>query len=177
MFNWKWQWTTSIHLEEYTKTSTCFSLRYENQLLLERQHQKSTSFSLPLWRLLSTIMYFFAASRNEDWKHHSQRNPLWSKLIPFSSPKLTSDTKNPTKRIRPRHLLKMSSKLDPQLWEDLPLYHDALQISIKTPSFYWHDTFLVDKDDDIEFKGLSLSATNNFESEPRDCRWRDIFLQ
>jgi hypothetical protein len=47
----------------------------------------------------------------------------------------------------------MSSKLDPQLCEDSPLYHDALRISIKTPSFYRHDVFLVDEDDDVEFKG------------------------
>jgi hypothetical protein len=47
----------------------------------------------------------------------------------------------------------MSSELDPQLSEDLPLFHDALRISIKTPSFYLHDIFLVDEDDDVEFKG------------------------
>jgi hypothetical protein len=47
----------------------------------------------------------------------------------------------------------MSSELDPQLREDSPLYHDALRISIKTPSFYQHDIFLVDEDDDVEFKG------------------------
>ena len=47
----------------------------------------------------------------------------------------------------------MSSELDPQLREDSPLYHDALRISIKTPSFYRHDVFLVDEDDDVEFKG------------------------
>ena len=47
----------------------------------------------------------------------------------------------------------MSSELEPQLREDSPLYHDALRISIKTPSFYRHDVFLVDEDDDVEFKG------------------------
>jgi hypothetical protein len=47
----------------------------------------------------------------------------------------------------------MSSGLDPQLREDSPLYHDALRISIKTPSFYRHDIFLVDEDDDVKFKG------------------------
>jgi hypothetical protein len=47
----------------------------------------------------------------------------------------------------------MSSELDPQLREDSPLYHNALQISIKTPPFYRHDIFLVDEDDDVEFKG------------------------
>ena len=47
----------------------------------------------------------------------------------------------------------MSSDLEPQLREDSPLYHDALRISIKTPSFYRHDVFLVDEDDDVEFKG------------------------
>ena len=47
----------------------------------------------------------------------------------------------------------MSSELEPQLCEDSPLYHDALRISIKTPSFYRHDVFLVDEDDDVEFKG------------------------
>jgi hypothetical protein len=47
----------------------------------------------------------------------------------------------------------MSSELDPQLHEDLPLYHDALRISIKMPSFYRHDIFLVDEDNDVKFKG------------------------
>ncbi len=46
----------------------------------------------------------------------------------------------------------MLSDLEPQLREDSPLYHDALRISIKTPSFYRHDVFLVDEDDDVEFK-------------------------
>jgi hypothetical protein len=45
----------------------------------------------------------------------------------------------------------MSSELDPQLREGSPLYHDALRISIKTPSFYRHDIFLVDEDDDVAF--------------------------
>ena len=47
----------------------------------------------------------------------------------------------------------MLSDLEPQLREDSPLYHDAFRISIKTPSFYRHDVFLVDEDDDVEFKG------------------------
>ena len=47
----------------------------------------------------------------------------------------------------------MSSKPDLQLQENSPLYHDALQISIKTPSFYRDDTCLVKEDDDVKFKG------------------------
>jgi hypothetical protein len=47
----------------------------------------------------------------------------------------------------------MSSELDPQLREVSPLYCDALQISIKPPSFYRNDIFLVDEDDDVKFKG------------------------
>jgi hypothetical protein len=47
----------------------------------------------------------------------------------------------------------MFLKSNLQLQEDSPLYHDALRISIKTPSFYCHDTFLVKEDDDVEFKG------------------------
>ena len=47
----------------------------------------------------------------------------------------------------------MSSKPDLQLQENSPPYHDALQISIKTPSFYCHDTYLVEEDDDVKFKG------------------------
>jgi len=47
----------------------------------------------------------------------------------------------------------MFSKSNLQLQEDSPLYHDALCISIKTPSFYRHDTFLVEEDDNVKFKG------------------------
>jgi hypothetical protein len=47
----------------------------------------------------------------------------------------------------------MFSKSNLQPPEDLPLYHDALCISIKTPSFYRHDTFLVEEDENVKFKG------------------------
>ena len=47
----------------------------------------------------------------------------------------------------------MFSKSNHQLQEDSPLYHDALCISIKTPSFYCHDTFLVEEDNNVKFKG------------------------
>jgi hypothetical protein len=47
----------------------------------------------------------------------------------------------------------MTSKLDLDLHEKSFLYHEAIRITVKTPSFYRHDTFLVDEDDDVEFKG------------------------
>jgi hypothetical protein len=47
----------------------------------------------------------------------------------------------------------MTSKLDLDLHEKSLLYHEAIRISVKTPSFYRHDTFLVEEDDDVEFKG------------------------
>ena len=65
----------------------------------------------------------------------------------------STEKKNPTKKITPCKNWKMFSKSNLQLQEDSPLYHDALCISIKTPSFYCHDTFLVEKDDSVKFKG------------------------
>jgi hypothetical protein len=47
----------------------------------------------------------------------------------------------------------MTSKLDLYLHEKSFLYHEAIRISVNTPSFYCHDTFLDEEDDDIEFKG------------------------
>jgi hypothetical protein len=77
------------------------------------------------------------------------------KIISFAC--IWNKKKNQATKIKSLNT-KMSSKPNFELQEDSPLYHNALQISIKTQSFYCHDTILVKEDDDVECIGnLSFS--------------------